>query len=104
MRGGACVIGLPAARDLSLVRPLSLLPSGSGAVLDAYPPAPLGPELSEPLIRSGYHAPRPHDFANLSSPKSVVFGVLTLFCYRVVFSQLAGVVSGSADVHRDRCR
>ena len=46
----------------------------------------------------------PHDFANLSSPKSVVFGVLTLFYYRVVFSQLAGVVSGSADVHRDCCR
>ena len=99
-----CVIGLPEARDLSLLRSLSLLPSGLGAALDAYPPAPLGPELSEPVIRSGYHPPSPHEFANLSFPKSVVFGVLTLFCYRVVFSQLAGVAPGSADKHGDRCR
>ena len=104
MRGGVCVVGLPEARDLSLGRSLSLLPSGLGAALGEDLPALLGPELSEPLIRSGYRPRSRHEFANLSFPKLVVFGDLTHFCDWVVFSQLAGVSSGSAHMHGDRCR
>ena len=70
MRGGVCVIGLPEARDLSLGRPLSLLPSGLGAALGEDLPALLGPELSEPLVVSGYRPPSRHEFVFLKGEKT----------------------------------
>ena len=91
MRGGVCIIGVPAARDFSLRGSLSLQPSGLGVALGQAMPSLVGLELSEPLVGSESRPPSPNEFAKLSYfppfAKLADFDNLTLFCYCSVFSQ-----------------
>ena len=91
MRGGVCIIGVPAARDFSLRGSLSLQPSGLGVALGQAMPSLVGLELSEPLVGSESRPPSPNDFVFLSDftpfPNLVDFGNLTLFCYGSVFAR-----------------
>ena len=91
VRGGDCIIGVPAPRDFSLRVCLRLQPSGLGVALGEALPSLVGLELSEPLVRSESRPPSPNDFVFLSDftpfPNLVDFGNLTLFCYGSVFAR-----------------